>query len=56
MSAAHWHDHIELKQLACGAMSYLFNGREERIEAGHLVPFWAALPHRTVEHQNQSRI
>jgi AraC-like DNA-binding protein len=30
-------------------MSYLFNGREERLEAGHLVLFWAALPHRTID-------
>jgi hypothetical protein len=55
VSAAHWHDHIELNLLVSAAMSHLFNGREERVEAGqHLVLFWAALPHRTIEHQNQS--
>ena len=49
MSAAHWHDHVELNLLVSGEMSYLFNGREERVEAGHLVLFWAAVPHRTIE-------
>jgi len=48
MSAAHWHDHVELNLLLSGDMSYLFNGREERVEAGHLVMFWAAIPHRTI--------
>ncbi|HEY4169171.1 MAG TPA: AraC family ligand binding domain-containing protein, partial [Reyranella sp.] len=49
MNAAHWHDHVELNLLVSGEMSYLFNGREERVEAGHVVLFWAAIPHRTIE-------
>ena len=49
MNAAHWHDHVELNLLVSGEMSYLFNGREERVEAGHIVLFWAAIPHRTIE-------
>jgi AraC-like DNA-binding protein/quercetin dioxygenase-like cupin family protein len=49
MSAAHWHDHVEINLLVSGAMTYLFNGREERVEAGHLVLFWAAIPHRTID-------
>jgi len=49
MSAAHWHDHVEINLLLEGRMSYLFNGRQERVEAGRLVLFWAAIPHRTVE-------
>jgi AraC-like DNA-binding protein len=54
MSAAHWHDHVELNLLLRGEMSYLFNGRQERVEAGHLVLFWAAIPHRTIEVESGS--
>lgn len=49
MGAAHWHSHVELNLLESGSMTYLFNGRRERVEAGRLVLFWAAIPHRTVE-------
>lgn len=48
MSAAHWHDHVELNFLLEGQMTYIFNGRQERVEAGRLVLFWAAIPHRTI--------
>ena len=48
MSAAHWHDHVEVNLLLAGAMTYLFNGRQERVEAGRLVLFWAAIPHQTI--------
>lgn len=49
MDAAHWHEHIELNLLLSGEMTYLFNGRSERVEAGQLVLFWAAIPHQTIE-------
>lgn len=49
MSTAHWHDHVEINLLMQGRMSYLFNGRQEHVEAGRLVLFWAAIPHRTVD-------
>ncbi|MDK4715189.1 helix-turn-helix domain-containing protein [Rhizobium sp. CNPSo 4039] len=48
MSAAHWHDHVELNFLMEGQMTYIFNGRQEQVEAGRLVLFWAAIPHRTI--------
>jgi AraC-like DNA-binding protein len=48
MSASHWHDHVEINLLLEGKMVYLFNGRQEQVEAGRLVLFWAAIPHRTV--------
>ncbi len=48
MSAAHWHDHVEINLLLAGTMTYLFNGRQERVEAGRLVLFWAAIPHQTI--------
>jgi AraC-like DNA-binding protein len=48
MGTAHWHDHVEVNLLLEGEMTYLFNGRQERVEAGRLVLFWAAIPHQTV--------
>jgi len=49
MGAAHWHSHVELNLLEGGTMTYLFNGRREQVEAGRLVLFWAAIPHRAIE-------
>ncbi|MFE0018264.1 helix-turn-helix domain-containing protein [Mesorhizobium sp. NPDC059054] len=49
MSTAHWHDHVEMNLLMEGRMTYLFNGRQEQVEAGKLVLFWAAIPHRTID-------
>jgi AraC-like DNA-binding protein len=48
MSAAHWHNHVEVNLLLEGQMTYLFNGRREQVEAGRLVLFWAAIPHQTI--------
>ncbi|MGR9145427.1 helix-turn-helix domain-containing protein (plasmid) [Rhizobium leguminosarum] len=48
MAAPHWHDHVELNLLMAGQMTYLFNGRQEQVEAGRLVLFWAAIPHQTI--------
>lgn len=48
MGAAHWHDHIEINVLLNGNMTYLFNGRQEKVEVGHPALFWAAIPHQTI--------
>ncbi len=48
MTSAHWHDHIEINLLLAGEMRYLFNGKQEHVEAGRLVLFWAAIPHQTI--------
>ncbi|MFS2151856.1 helix-turn-helix domain-containing protein [Rhizobium sp. Rhizsp42] len=48
MTSAHWHDHIEINLLREGSMTYLFNGKQEHVEAGRLVLFWAAIPHQTI--------
>ncbi|MFP5076179.1 helix-turn-helix domain-containing protein [Rhizobium sp. YIM 134829] len=48
MIAAHWHDHVELNLLLDGSMTYLFDGRQEQVDAGRLVLFWAAIPHQTI--------
>ncbi|MFE0018561.1 helix-turn-helix domain-containing protein [Mesorhizobium sp. NPDC059054] len=49
MAAAHWHNHLELNLLLNGRMTYLFNGRQEHVEANRLVLFWAAIPHQTID-------
>ncbi|MFK0333021.1 helix-turn-helix domain-containing protein [Rhizobium sp. NPDC090275] len=48
MTSAHWHDHIEINLLREGSMTYLFNGKQEHVDAGRLVLFWAAIPHQTI--------
>ncbi len=48
MATAHWHDHVEINLLLEGEMTYLFNGRQERVGAGRIVLFWAAIPHQTI--------
>lgn len=48
MSAAHWHDHVELNVLLDGRMTYLFNGGQVQVEAGQLSLFWAAIPHQVI--------
>ena len=48
MTTAHWHAHIEINLLLEGTMTYLFNGRQEQVEAGRLIVFWAAIPHQTI--------
>ncbi len=49
MASAHWHNHVELNLLAEGRMTYLFNGKQEYVEANRLILFWAAIPHQTIE-------
>ncbi|MBU1176719.1 MAG: helix-turn-helix domain-containing protein [Alphaproteobacteria bacterium] len=48
MSAPHSHGHIELNWLSSGHMDYVFDGRPVRIHCGHLVAFWASIPHQAV--------
>lgn len=48
MTVAHWHDHVEINLLLEGTMTYLFNGRQEQVDAGRLITFWAAIPHQTI--------
>ena len=48
MPSPHWHDHIELNYLRSGQMTYLIDGKSQRIGAGQLAIFWAATPHQVV--------
>lgn len=52
MSSYHWHGHIELNIPFEGDVRYLLNGREFVARKNHLTMFWAAMPHRLIEHQN----
>jgi AraC family transcriptional regulator, melibiose operon regulatory protein len=56
MGAAHWHEHVEVNLLLNGRMTYLFNGRREQVGAGRLVLFWAAIPHRTIDVEADTRL
>ena len=49
MGSSHNHGHIELNWLNTGHMDYEFDGRSVRVDSGHLVAFWAGIPHQTVQ-------
>ncbi|QTF91989.1 helix-turn-helix domain-containing protein [Halomonas sp. BM-2019] len=49
MRCHHWHSHVELNLPLGDGVTYLINGREFRLPAGHLGLFWAAMPHRLTE-------
>jgi AraC-like DNA-binding protein len=52
MSCYHWHGHIELNIPFEDDVRYLLNGREFVARKNHLTMFWAAMPHRLIEHQH----
>jgi hypothetical protein len=52
MSCYHWHGHIELNIPFEDDVRYLLNGREFVARKNHLTMFWAAMPHRLIEHQD----
>ena len=56
MGSAHWHEHVEVNLLLNGRMTYLFNGRQEHVGAGRLVLFWAAMPHRTIDVEEDTQL
>jgi AraC-like DNA-binding protein len=49
MPEPHTHSQIELNYLLAGHMTYLFNGRAARIEAGRLALFWGTIPHQVID-------
>ena len=48
MPQAHWHDHVELNVICKGAMTYLINGRQVRLQQGSIYCFWAAVSHQVI--------
>lgn len=50
MRCYHWHGHIELNIPFESDVRYLLNGREFVAKKNHLTMFWAAVPHRLIEH------
>ena len=49
MSKADHHDEVELNLLVEGSITYLIGGRYEKVQAGKLFVFWAAIPHQVVD-------
>ena len=50
MSTPHRHSQFEINYLLQGWMTYWFDGREVRLEAGHTALFWGMVPHRSIAH------
>jgi len=46
MDRPHWHGHVEGNLLAGAAMTYRIEDEEIEVPPGHLVLFWAGIPHQ----------
>jgi AraC-like DNA-binding protein len=55
MAEAHSHSQIEINFVLSGTMTYLFNGRRIRLDAGELALFWGAVPHQVIEREAGTR-
>lgn len=55
MPDSHTHSQIEVNFPLQGHMTYLYNGRQIRLEAGELALFWGTAPHRVFEKADQTR-
>lgn len=56
MTAAHWHDEIELNLVERGAITYQAGGSVTTLTRGQLAVFWGAMPHRVTEAQEGTRL
>ena len=56
MPEAHWHDHVEINVILKGAMTYLINGKQVRLQEGNLYCFWAAMPHQVITAVDQTEL
>ena len=50
MSAPHRHSQFEINHILTGSLTYWFDGREVRIEAGRTALFWGMAPHQSIAH------
>jgi AraC-like DNA-binding protein len=48
MPEPHWHGHVEANFLTGASMTYLVGDHRIEVPSGHLVLFWANLPHQLV--------
>ena len=49
MPKADHHDEVEINFLTEGSITYLMGGRREKVVAGRMFVFWAAIPHQVVD-------
>jgi AraC-like DNA-binding protein len=49
MPGPHMHSQIEFNVLINGHMTYWFDGRRVRLDAGRMAMFWGMIPHQVVE-------
>jgi AraC family transcriptional regulator, melibiose operon regulatory protein len=49
MPGPHMHSQIEFNLLSQGFMTYWFDGREVRLEAGQMAVFWGMIPHQVID-------
>lgn len=55
MPRAHLHFDVEVNRVFAGSVDYLLGGHRVRIRAGELGVFWAAIPHRLIDHDPAAR-
>ena len=55
MAAPHRHSQFEINHILQGSMTYWFDGREIRLEAGRTALFWGMAPHQSIAHDPGSR-
>lgn len=48
MTQPHTHNEIEINLVTTGQLTYLFGGRQVRIDEGTAAVFWGAVPHREI--------
>ena len=53
MPKADHHDEVELNLITEGSITYMIGGRREKVIAGRMFVFWAAIPHQVVETNTQ---
>jgi len=55
MRRPHMHSQVELNFVLKGAMTYWFDGRMVRLDAGRFAIFWGMIPHQTTEVEAHAR-
>lgn len=46
MSTSHWHGQVEVNIPFDGDIEYVINGEKIHLKQGHIIMFWACVPHR----------
>jgi AraC family transcriptional regulator, melibiose operon regulatory protein len=56
MGEAHQHNEIEMNFVTQGFLEYFIAGSQVKLKANHLAFFWAAIPHRLVNLERNTRV